>query len=65
MMPDKFRAVTLHAAAQEATRIGQYELASRLLLEAAEHALTPTGRLVLLEKALDAAWRSDTPPRMH
>lgn len=58
-------AYDLHKAAQDAARHGMHELAARLFLEAAEHALTPEGRIVLLEKALDMAWRTDTPARVH
>lgn len=60
-----YTAYDLHQAAQDATRVGMHDLACRLLLEAAEQALTPEGRIVLLAKAVDASWRADAPTRLH
>lgn len=69
MIQLNYTAIDLHKAAQEATRCGMHELAYCLLTEAAGYALTPEGRIVLLEKALDAAFRcerrGDMPQRMH
>lgn len=64
-----YTAYDLHTAAQQASAVGLYDLAYHLWVEAAEQAYTPAGRVVLLEKAFDAAVkadaRADLPTRMH
>lgn len=69
MQVNCYRALDLHAAAQQARRGGMFELEARLLFDAADEALTPEGRIVLLEKAFDAACRAerrgDIPQRSH
>lgn len=52
-------AIDLHAAAQEATKYGMHDLAALLLFEAADEALTPSGRRVLLERAYLESARAD------
>jgi hypothetical protein len=55
-------AYELHAAAQEAAECGMHEKAARLLMEAADVALTEGGKRVLLEQAVDAAARACAEP---
>jgi hypothetical protein len=58
-------AYELHAAAQEAAERGWHEMAARLLMEAADVALTEGGRRVLLELAVDAAARACAGPESN
>jgi hypothetical protein len=58
-------AYDLHAAAQEAAERGMNEMAARLLMEAADVALTEGGRRVLLEQAVDAAARACAEAESH
>lgn len=52
----------LHAAAQIALCFKEYNFAAELFMAAADVALTPGGRRVLLEKAVDAAAWAEMPP---